>query len=274
VVDAAPRLELLRRLPPQHPNNRSRRARATEAAAWRLFDSRAVARLSRREHVLGIGDSHIAALAQARVPGAWLRPFGLGGATASGIRNPASQTRARELFEARLALAPRWQHLLVGLGEVDCGFVIWHRAQRHGIGVSRQLGETLDSYAAFLAELRGSGFRSVSVLSATLPTVANYADAHGNPGLRMRSAIEVPLAERTELTLAYNAALAERCAAIGAAFVDTTPEQLDPAMGLVRSSLALADDPHLDPAGYARILSRALRDERLPWRHPATDAQS
>src|SRR4029077_8315317 len=160
---------------------------------WRTFDSRPVARLLRRQHVLCLGDSHLGAIPGASVRGIWLRPFGIGGATASGIQNPASRTRARELFEARLSLAPRWQHLLLGLGEGDCGFVIWHRAEAHGLAVFEQLDDTLDKYAAFIGEVLGSGFRSVSVLSATLPTVADYGEASGNPGLKMRSAIEVPL---------------------------------------------------------------------------------
>jgi hypothetical protein len=263
------RLDLLKQLSGAHPYNSSRWARAAEVAAWLAFDSRAVARLGRREHVLCLGDSHAGALPGVRATGAWLHAFAVGGATASGIQNPASRTGARRLFGVRLALAPRWQHLLFALGEVDCGFVIWHRARSHGLAVAEQLRQTLDAYGSFLAGAIGLGFRSVSALSATLPTVAYYGEARGNPGLKMRSVLEVPLRDRTALTLEYNAELAKRCRDIGATFFDTTSEQLDPATGQVRSELVVPGDPHLEPAGYARILSRRLDAPGAPWRKRA-----
>ena len=262
------RLAVLRRLSGAHPYNRSRRARAKEVAAWRAFDSVAVARGCRREHVLGIGDSHLAALPDVVVPGLWIRTFGIGGATASGIQNPASRTRAREIFEARLALAPRWQHLVLGLGEVDCGFVIWHRAKAQGLDVTEQLEVVLDRYASFIEAVFGSGFRSVSVLSATLPTVPSYGEASGNPAIAARNAIDVPLRERTALTQLYNDGLADRCRALGATFFDTTSEQLDPGTGMVSEKLTVKDDPHLNLSGYAEILSRVLAGPRAPWNSP------
>lgn len=259
------RLALLRQLPDVHPCNRSRRARAGEVAAWRTFDSRTVARLLGREHVLGIGDSHLAALSLVVIPGVWLRAFGIGGATASGIRNPASRTRAREIFDARLALAPRWQHLVIGLGEVDCGFLIWQRAKSHGFSVSEQVRDTVQRHASFVEDSLRAGFRSVSVLSVTLPTVADYRKVRANPILARRSAVNVGLRDRTELTLTYNDALAERCEATGATFFDTTDEQLDRATGLVSPELTVLDDPHLDLTRYAQILSRALDVPGAPW---------
>jgi hypothetical protein len=208
----------------------------------------------------------MAVLLDVAVRGVWLRPFAIGGATASGIQNPVSQTMAREIFLARLALAPRWQDVLLGLGEVDCGFVIWHRARSRGVSVAEQLEGTIDKYCSFIAEILDSGFRSVSVLSATLPTVVRYDEARGNPGLKLRSAIEVPLQDRTVLTHEYNRALSERCQELGATFFDTTPAQLDPDTGMVSGDLRLADDPHLEPQAYAQILAKTLNGLGAPWR--------
>lgn len=260
------RLAVLRALPPAHPFNRSRHARAVELAAWLAFDSAAYARLRGRAHVLALGDSHMAALPGVTVPGAWVRPFALGGATASGILNPASRTRARQLFDARLAAAPRWQHVLLGLGEVDCGFVVWQRARSHGLAVEDQLQATLDSYRSFIEAVRAAGFRSVSVLAATLPTVPSYGAVRGNPSMAARRSVTASLAERTALTRRYNAGLAVRCERLGVPFFDTTAAQVDPATGAVRRELVVADDPHLELAGYAAILGRALCGPAAPWR--------
>jgi hypothetical protein len=262
----AARLDLLGRLSSIHPYNRSRRARARELAAWLAFDSRGVALARRREHVLCLGDSHTGALPRVALRGAWLHQFGIGGATASGIRNPASRTGARELFEARLALAPRWQHLLLALGEVDCGFLIWHRARSRGLEVGAQLRQTLDGYAAFLGEVLELGFRSVSVLSATLPTTTNYRESSENPGLKLRDAIDVTLAERMALTRDYNEALAARCREMELCFFDTSAGQLDPVTGRVRSELLVDGDPHLEPGGYAQVLAETLDTPGAPWR--------
>jgi hypothetical protein len=110
---------------------------------------------------------------QVAVPGHSLKPFFVDGPTASGVSNPNSVTRSMALFTRRLERAKLWQHVLVQLGEVDCGFVIWHRAERHGISVDEQLERTQGSYVAFLANVLEMGFPHVVVLSAPAPTITD-----------------------------------------------------------------------------------------------------
>lgn len=256
----APAATLPRRLP--WPLRQLRRAvlALREALVDAAFNARLLARLRRREHVLCIGDSHVAVMSHVRLDGAWLLPMALLGATASGITNPQSRTNALERFTERLARARPWQHVLIELGEVDCGFVIWHRARRLDVPVDEQLQQTLDAYATFIAQVAGMGFASVSVMSVPLPTIGDDPEQWGEIA-NMRKTVSVPQTERTALTMRFNAALAERCVALGVGFVDVTTGHYDAATGLVDRRFVRDSyhDHHLADAPFAQLIGRRLR---------------
>src|SRR5208282_5950221 len=67
----------------------------------------------------------------------------VGGATAVGLRHPKSKTQA--LLRYHECLQPFRDEVIpvFQLGEVDCGFVIWHRAEKYGEGVERQLNASI-----------------------------------------------------------------------------------------------------------------------------------
>ena len=226
-------------------------------ADW-LFDRRLVARVLRREHVLCLGDSHVRVLGSVRVPGAWFHAEPLSGATASGVLNPNSTTRSLEVFSARLDRAKRWQSILFQLGEVDCGFVIWHRAERHGISVDEQLDLTVASYAAFLARVAEMGFRRLVVLSAPLPTISDYPSQFAEVA-NARKEVTASMLDRTALTLRYNAALEARCRDIDAVFVDATTGHLGEAGLIDPAFLGETDrDHHLADKPYAALIADRL----------------
>jgi len=206
-----------------------------------------------------MGDSHTLVLGDLRVPGVWFRAYGIGGATASGILNPRSKTESFTAFTARLARAPRWQQILLLLGEVDCGFLIWHRAERLKLSVDEQLAFTLNSYTAFIARVVAEGFSRVLVLSAPLPTISDSPSTWGDIA-NLRAEVTASKAERTNLTQRFNADLRKRCDTIGAVFVDVTSGHLDPLTGLVDTRF-LRDNPrnhHLARDPYNKLVSREL----------------
>lgn len=210
--------------------------------------------------MLCIGDSHVTALHRVEIPGVWFWVDGIAGATASGVLNPNSSTRSGAIFKDRLRRAKRWQQVLLQLGEVDCGFVIWQRAQREGLSVEQQLAVTLDSYAAFIEQTVALGFARVIVLSAPLPTIGDLASEWTGPVASERKQVKATQIERTRLTTRFNEGLAERCAALGVAFVDATSRQLDAATGLIdpRYLRATNLDHHLATKPYARLISEQL----------------
>jgi hypothetical protein len=190
--------------------------------------------------------------------GLWFRTFMVEGATASGILNPNSSTHAFPLFTERLARAQRWQHVVVCLGEVDCGFVIWHRAQRHGLSIAEQLDQTLNSYVAFLRRARERGFASLSVLSVPLPTITDNPSQRGEVA-SLRSEIEATQRERTALTLHFNDELRRRAKSEAIGFIDATSSQLDPHTGVIDRSLVRGQlDHHLREEPYAALIARAF----------------
>jgi hypothetical protein len=247
-----------------------RRVRAWLSA--RAFDSVIVSRVRNRRHVLCLGDSHLRVFAEVDLPGTWFRVFYVRGATASGIQNPNSATNARARFEEALGRAKRWQHLLIGLGEVDCNFIIWRRAEQAGTTAAAQLPLALDAYTQFLEEVAARGFASVTALSATLPTIEDYqALERQHPNfdpevMGFRSQIRVSYEERARLTEEFNLGVAQRCAELGIGFVDTTVHQLDPSTGRVREDLLFEDLPdiHLQITGYAALLRDVLAERGFP----------
>ena len=203
-----------------------------------------------------LGDSHAEVFEQLDLPGFALDVYRVEGATASGVENPNSQTQAGTHFRGRLRKASREQPVVVLLGEVDCGFVIWYRAAKHGTSVDDELARTLDGYASFLADVHAS-HPNLIVVSAPPPTIVD-GQTWGAVA-NARSEIAASQRERTELTLRFNDAVREICAREGLAFCDVTPQMLGDD-GLIAGRFRNADplDHHLDSASYATLLAPEL----------------
>ena len=194
------------------------------------------------------------------VPGVRFRAEALAGATASGLQNPNSATRSQAIFAKRLRRAKRWQHVLIQLGEVDCGFVIWHRAERHGLSVEEQLEQTLDSYQTFLEGIARTGFAGVIVLSVPLPTIDDTRSEWRGQVANLRKEVTATKLERTNLTLRFNSQLQARCLLLGIDFVDVTTGHLDPLTGLIdkRFLRRTQVNHHLAQGPYAELISEQL----------------
>jgi hypothetical protein len=208
--------------------------------------------------VICLGDSHAQVLRQVSIPRAWFRVKAIVGVTASGLPNPKSKTRGSELFARRLDRARRWHQVLILLGEVDCGFVIWDRARRHGVSIDEQITTTLDAYQDFIAAVLGRGFPRVIILSVPLPTISDDRGEWGRVA-NQRGTVTASWAERTELTLRFNAELRSRCEALGAVFVDATTDTLDEQTGLIQARFVRdSQDHHLADEPYASLLMSKL----------------
>ena len=209
-----------------------------------------------------LGDSHVrpvqAAIAQGLLSPYECRSEEVGGATAVGLRHPTSKTQALSLFRDRLEpfdlrIIPIFQ-----LGEVDCGFVIWIRAQRHGDGVKAQLDAALEAYGGFLREMRDKGYVDLIVSSATLPTIRD-GQLDGQIAL-LRAEVKATQRERTDLTLEYNDRLQALCAKEQLQYVDLTPDLLNPDTRLLHERFRHPDpnDHHLNPATAGPVWAKRV----------------
>ncbi|HME04301.1 MAG TPA: hypothetical protein VKG38_14865 [Solirubrobacteraceae bacterium] len=225
-----------------------------------LFNSHLVARILRHRCVLCLGDSHVAVMRDVHLPGVWFLPFAIGGATASGILNPNSKSDSAKVFGARLARAGLWQEVLLLLGEVDCGYLIWHRAARRGLTVDEQLELTMDAYQTFIASIVERGFSRVVVLSAPPPTIDDEQTRPEGSVADLRRSVTASKAERTELTLRFNRELRRRCETVGAVFVDVTTGTINSESGLLQARFrrAAVVNAHLAREPYSALIERQL----------------
>lgn len=181
----------------------------------------------------------------------------IGGATAMGLCNPKSQTNALPVFEEYLRAFPG-EDVLVMMGEVDCGFLIWWRAQTKGLSVESQLQQSLARYQAFVRGLQRDQGRVV-VVSAPLPTLPD--DAPPGPVADARREVRASQRQRTDLTLRYNDRMARWAEAEDVTYVDVSDELLDPATNLIHERFRRPDpgNHHLADGPYAAVLESALR---------------
>lgn len=180
------------------------------------------------------------------------------GATASGLANPKSQTGALLQFRDFLTEQPDKSILVIHLGEVDCGFVIWYRAQKYAESVERQMDQAIGAYCAFIDEIRANYRHTIIVTAATLPTIRDNTDwgevAH------LRREVTASLADRTRLTHDFNAELRKRCADRSIRYLDITAALLDPRTGVVADRFRNPDpaDHHLNKRIVSPLWADAL----------------
>lgn len=215
-----------------------------------------------RRHVVVCGDSHVEVFRYMRrhdlAPSFRFDITKVNGATAQGMINPNSKTNALELFRQRIAGMKPHQEIFFQLGEVDCGFVIWHYAEKNGVPLMDQFQRSLDNYRAILEWTLARKPRKITLLSAPPPTITD-GQAWGEIA-NARSSIRASQKERTELTLRYNRELQAMAAELGLDFLDITSPMMDSRSGLVDRSYMNKDplDHHLDHGRYAEVIVQAL----------------
>jgi hypothetical protein len=181
------------------------------------------------------------------------------GATALGLANPNSSTNALTRFRKALRRVPRDATLLVMLGEVDVGYLVWYRSQTRGTSVGQEFEGSLRSYADFLESLLAEGRRDLVLVTVPPPTVADYSTWAGLDNAR--KLVASTLRERTDLTRAYNARLRAFAADHGLRVLDYEDDVLDPLTGVVADRLRHPDprNHHLDPKAFPLLIADRLR---------------
>lgn len=202
------------------------------------------------KNLIAMGDSHLEALKYAAELGLLdVEKFAFSivpGATAVGLRNPNSFTDAINTFRGSLKEQSRKSLVLVHLGEVDCGFVIWWRAKKFRESVLCQFLQSLRAYDAFLREMIDAGFRNICIVGASLPTISDGVDF--GEVANKRSEVDVAIEFRTRLTIAYNKKLKSKAEGLGLSYFDITDAVLDRKTKLISEFFKNPDpsDHHLD----------------------------
>ncbi len=209
--------------------------------------------------VLTLGDSHGAVfrdpLFAARFPDLAWETVVVPGATASGLENPNdSRTRAYPTFRRALdATAAR--RVVVTLGEVDTGFVIWYRAAKYRESVFAMLDRAVAAYTGFLAGIAATF--DVLCVSAALPTIPD--DVHWGVVANQRREVRASQRARTALTLEFNRRVRDAALGLGVSHLLLDAASLGPD-GLVRPDLLNPDprDHHYAPGRYAALIAESI----------------
>ncbi|MGZ5802127.1 MAG: hypothetical protein ACXWJZ_16015 [Burkholderiaceae bacterium] len=210
------------------------------------------------QEILVLGDSHSPVfnhpLFKEKFPDLFFNVLTVIGATASGLENPNSTTKAYPVFrEAVMQTAAK--QVIVMLGEVDTGFVIWYRAQKYQESISAMMDKAIASYSKFLAEL--STRFGVVCISTPLPTIQDGND--WGEIANARREVTASQVERTALTLEFNRAIQQFCVENDIRYIMLDTQSLGEG-GIVKTDLLNSDrsNHHYDQDRYADLLIKGL----------------
>ena len=210
--------------------------------------------------IFALGDSHALVfnhdLFRLAFPFSRFEVCSVGGATASGLENPNSKTQAQETFSRALQAAPKNSTVLLLLGEVDTGFVIWYRAKKYALSVDEMMRQAVENYIRLIETVKE---RHCPVVISTPLSTIKEGSAFGDVANK-RKEISATQHERTELTIRFNAAIESQCKARGVTYLNFDEESIGPD-GLVRYDLLHTDmsNHHYKPLAHARLLLPKLR---------------
>ncbi len=181
------------------------------------------------------------------------------GATATGLANPNSKTQAFSIFEKYLKEeVNKNDYVVFQLGEVDCGFAIWYRAEKHRLSIQKQTQLAIDNYSSLIQKSSAINDKKTIICSAVLPTIQdgnNFGEV-----ANLRKEVKANIKERTLLTLKFNSMLKQMADKNSLAFIDLDPYLLNKKNSVIHSKF-LHKDPtnhHLNPSSLAKIISKEL----------------
>ena len=192
---------------------------------------------SKKKSVLVLCDSHTGVFNHINkkrlMPDVEFNVVTVGVATAQGACNPNSKTNALAKFKEKLASDKKHDGVMVMLGEVDCGFVIWYRKEQYNTSIEEQLDNSVTKLFEFIDnEVRTKyDAEQITVVGANLPTLFD----HVIPANKLRKEFNGlgTLKERTQLTLLYNDSLKNECIKRLYNYRDIVKETMDPTTQVV-----------------------------------------
>ena len=193
-------------------------------------------------NLIAIGDSHVDMYspfcrAICKVPGA----------TAYGLGNDSSSTRARRAFLGFLSNLKDFIPI-VCLGEVDCNSLFWHKK----ISDNRFLNKSVRALMKFLSETD----MKFIISSVIPPAVDNYQVT------QVRSHVTSSKAERTEIVQKFNNLLNLRSITYGHLYLDITTDLLNSEGVLDMTYAKSQHKTHLDAKKVKPIIERKLLEAK------------
>ena len=146
------------------------------------------------------------------------------GSSAQGALNNHSKTNAYKIFMNRIKNTKKVDKILIMLGEVDCGFLIYVRSKRYNISINEQIDSCVNNLFGMVKSILGTyrEYKNTDIIIAgsVLPSIVDNTDKrflHGS-----RKEVDVSQLERTKKTLEYNNKLKKKCIENGYHYIDIT----------------------------------------------------
>jgi len=211
------------------------------------------------DEILVLGDSHASVFSNKKfkslLPGYFFNVVKVAGATVSGLKNPNPKTKALPIFMHGIKHSKAAITILL-IGEVDTGFVIWYRAEKNNISVTKALDKAIENYQKLIKEV--SKKSRVICISTPLPTIQdgyNCGDV-----ANARNDVNATQLQRTELTVQFNKIMQKFCERNGYVYLSFDEESVGE-NGLVVPYLLNSDptDHHYDMEKYADMIINKLK---------------
>jgi hypothetical protein len=237
-----------------------RRYRKSALKLWRRLQTR----LLGGRKILVLGDSHCGGLEYCFDHGLlaphWLNCEIVGGATAYGLRNDHSATQAWQKFGRALHRFSDFDVVMILLGECDCSYALWKKAERLGVSPDSLIECSMDGIRRLVLKIQNAPASNVSKIilaGALLPTIDDLAAP--NQDNVQRREINASQAERTFLVLAYNEKLQQMAAALNIPYFDLTPQIMNANTGLIdQRFVGRTEDHHVSFPASAHLWCSAL----------------
>lgn len=185
--------------------------------------------------------------------------FAVGGATALGITNTHSTSKARELFNRYLKFVRKKHTILISLGEVDCDYLLWMKAKREKTSVLHQFNIAVKRYEEFISELNDRGYKNIIIYSVPLPTIKKSEKKGFVSDLRKDA--KIGIRDRTKLTIKFNKTINNYCKRKKLGFLNIYDKILNRKTGLIDKKYINPDrlDHHLYTSKVEPLITKELK---------------
>lgn len=205
------------------------------------------------------GDSHVKVFRRLNWSGYAndyrFRTLSIMGATAYGLGKLDSKTQSRQIFMKKLRQIPEVDYVLLMLGEIDAGFLVWYLALKKGVDERKLLMRSVENYVEFIRDVRLLN-KNVIVCSVPLPTLRDGVSIPDY--MAERREISVDQRSRTSMTLMFNNQMREECKSLGVRYLSLDENSLDAETGVVIESLINTKnlDHHYSESPFVHIIGR------------------
>lgn len=218
-----------------------------------------------RRIILCLGDSHARPLSADFSAENRYFVFSVSGATISGLRSLRSETGTLQIFRMALRRARKADGILIGIGEIDVGYLAWVRSSGSNLDARSYLDTVFERFVAFLEQEVLPLRRPVYVVSVSHPTVTSYEiwpdqAFDVSPTLSIdRKRVTADLEARIDLTRLWNVRIQDWCAHNRVNWLDITPESTAPSGHVLHDwNSEHPLDHHLNRYRYRELVDQML----------------